>query len=104
MYCNGRKMGLALKRQMTVSDLAVLKQMQTVSVGAGVLPVAPHQSEADGDGGDFMYLRVSFDRVIGSPHSESFHMINPVGSFGQELNRGPSLHSKTGPTWMQILL
>ncbi|KAE8057475.1 hypothetical protein FH972_014165 [Carpinus fangiana] len=86
MYCNGRKVGFAIRRQMTVSDVAVLKQMQTVSVGAGVLPVAPHKSEVDGDGGDLMYLRASFERVIGSPDSESFHMINPVGSSGQELS------------------
>ena len=81
MYCNGRKVGFAIRRQMTVSDLAVLKQMQTVSVGAGVLPVAPKS-----DDGDLMYLRASFERVIGSTDSESFHMINPVGSSGQELS------------------
>lgn len=86
MYCNGRKVGFAIRRQMTVSDATVLKQMQTVSVGAGVLPATPNKPEVDGDGGDLMYLRASFERVIGSPDSESFHMINPVGSSGQELS------------------
>ncbi|KAJ8772787.1 hypothetical protein K2173_027964 [Erythroxylum novogranatense] len=81
MYCNGRKVGYALRRQMTVNDAAVLKQMQSVSVGAGVLPAAPKSQE-----GDLMYLRASFQRVIGSVDSESFHMINPVGSSGQELS------------------
>ncbi|XP_023912966.1 protein MIZU-KUSSEI 1 [Quercus suber] len=80
MYCNGRKVGFAIRRQMTESDLAVLKQMQTVSVGAGVLPVAPKSED-----GDLMYLRASFDRVS-STDSEAFHMINPVGSSGQELS------------------
>ncbi|XP_031270225.1 protein MIZU-KUSSEI 1-like [Pistacia vera] len=82
MYCNGRKVGFAIRRQLSVSDVAVLKLMQSVSVGAGVLPVAPKLEEE----GDLMYLRASFERVIGSADSESFHMINPVGSSGQELS------------------
>ncbi|KAJ6999109.1 protein MIZU-KUSSEI 1-like [Populus alba x Populus x berolinensis] len=74
MYCNGRKVGFAIRRKMSVSDVAVLKLMQSVSVGAG-------------EAGDLlMYLRASFDRVVGSADSESFHMINPVGSSGQELS------------------
>lgn len=81
MYCNGRKVGFAVRRQVTVSDAAVLRLMQSVSVGAGVLPVAPKSAD-----GDLMYLRASFEMVVGSPDSESFHMINPVGSSGQELS------------------
>ncbi|XP_043711123.1 protein MIZU-KUSSEI 1-like [Telopea speciosissima] len=81
MYCNGRKVGFAVRRQMTESDASVLKLMQSVSVGAGVLPL-----ESKSEEGDLMYLRASFERVIGSPDSESFHMINPVGSSGQELS------------------
>lgn len=76
MYCNGRKVGFAVRRQMTSNDAAVLKLMQSVSVGAGVLP----------EEGDLMYLRANFERVIGSSDSQSFHMINPVGSSGQELS------------------
>ncbi|GMN34632.1 hypothetical protein TIFTF001_004789 [Ficus carica] len=68
MYCNGRKVGFAVSRHMSLSDAAVLKQMQSVSVGAGVLPEA-----------DLMYMRATFERVIGSSDSESFHMINPIG-------------------------
>lgn len=64
-----------------MSDVAVLKLMQSVSVGAGVLPLPT------GEAGDLlMYLRASFERVVGSADSESFHMINPVGSSGQELS------------------
>ncbi|KAK9109575.1 hypothetical protein Sjap_017635 [Stephania japonica] len=84
MYCNGRKVGFAVKRQMTASDAAVLKLMQSVSVGAGVVPVESKSS--DQEEGEIMYLRASFERVIGSADSESFHMINPVGSSGQELS------------------
>ncbi|KAK6160908.1 hypothetical protein DH2020_004289 [Rehmannia glutinosa] len=79
LYCNGRKVGFAIRRQMTTADTTVLKLMQSVSVGAGVLPKPE-------DDGDLLYLRATFDRVIGSADSESFHMINPVGSSGQELS------------------
>ncbi|PIA34152.1 hypothetical protein AQUCO_03800015v1 [Aquilegia coerulea] len=81
MYCNGRKVGFAVKRHMKESDMAVLKLMKSVSVGAGVLPLEPKS-----EGGDLMYLRASFERVTGSVDSESFHMINPSGSCGQELS------------------
>ncbi|OMP00921.1 hypothetical protein COLO4_12267 [Corchorus olitorius] len=83
MYCNGRKVGFATRRQMSVNDAAVLKLMQSVSVGAGVLPLP---SSTEEDGGDLMYLRATFERVVGSADSESFHMLNPVGSTGQELS------------------
>lgn len=82
MYCNGRKVGFAIKRKMSTNDAAVLKLMHAVSVGAGVLSIAPLKSED----GDLMYLRASFERVIGSSDSESFHMLNPGGSSGQELS------------------
>ncbi|KAM6543429.1 hypothetical protein CsatB_007876 [Cannabis sativa] len=76
MYCNGRKVGFAIARQLSLSDVAVLNHMQSVSVGAGVLP-----------DGDLMYMRAGFERVIGSPDSESFHMINPTGtSSAQQLS------------------
>ncbi|XP_008796350.2 protein MIZU-KUSSEI 1-like [Phoenix dactylifera] len=81
MYCNGRKVGFAVRRQMSEGDAAVFKLMQSMSVGAGVLP-----GESKSGDGDLMYLRASFERVIGSVDSESFHMINPVGSTGQQLS------------------
>ncbi|XP_051137490.1 protein MIZU-KUSSEI 1 [Andrographis paniculata] len=80
MYCNGRKAGFAVRRRLKAGDAAVLKRMESMSVGAGVLP------ENGAGAGELMYLRASFDRVIGSADSESFHMINPVGSSGQELS------------------
>ncbi|KAJ4964509.1 hypothetical protein NE237_024448 [Protea cynaroides] len=81
MYCNGRKAGFAVRRSMTETDSYVLKLMQSVSVGAGVLPIEPKSVDRD-----LMCLRASFERVIGSQDSESFHLINPVGSSGQELS------------------
>ncbi|XP_068648641.1 protein MIZU-KUSSEI 1-like [Aristolochia californica] len=81
MYCNGRKVGFAVRRQMTEADAAVFKLMQSLSVGAGLVP-----GESKSGDGDLMYLRANFERVTGSLDSESFHMINPVGSSGQELS------------------
>uniref|UniRef100_A0A1D1ZAL4 RNA pseudourine synthase 6, chloroplastic n=1 Tax=Anthurium amnicola TaxID=1678845 RepID=A0A1D1ZAL4_9ARAE len=83
MYCNGRKVGYAVRRQMGEGDAAVFKLMRSVSVGAGVVPAGEASRSGEGD---LLYLRASFDRVVGSPDSESFHMINPVGSSGQELS------------------
>ncbi|KAF8409851.1 hypothetical protein HHK36_002369 [Tetracentron sinense] len=81
MFCNGRKVGFAVRRQVTDTHISLFKLMQSVSAGAGLLPVEPKSQD-----GDLMYLRASFERVTGSPDSESFHMINPVGSSGQELS------------------
>lgn len=80
MYCNGRRVGYAVRRQVSPGDAAVLKLMQSVSAGAGVLPVGT-KSE-----GELMYLRATFQRVVGSPDSESFHMLSPAGSAAQELS------------------
>ncbi|OWM85975.1 protein MIZU-KUSSEI 1-like [Punica granatum] len=82
MYCNGRKVGFAVRRQVGGGDAAVLRLMRSVSAGAGVLPVGPKS----GEDGDLLYLRAGFERVVGSADLESFHMINPVGSSGQELS------------------
>ncbi|BAT86548.1 hypothetical protein VIGAN_04421500 [Vigna angularis var. angularis] len=35
---------------------------------------------------ELMYLRANFQRVRGSSNSESFHLIDPEGSIGQELS------------------
>ncbi|XP_071733022.1 protein MIZU-KUSSEI 1 [Rutidosis leptorrhynchoides] len=75
MYCNGRKVGYATRRKMTAADSATLTRMQSISVGAGVLP-AENEHRTNGNNG-IMYLRASFHRIIGSSNSESFHMINP---------------------------
>ncbi|CAH8389979.1 unnamed protein product [Eruca vesicaria subsp. sativa] len=78
MYCNGRKMGFAVRRKVTENDAVLLRMMQSVSVGAGVLPLDEEEQT--------LYLRARFERVTGSSDSESFHMMNPGGSYGQELS------------------
>ncbi|KFK44201.1 hypothetical protein AALP_AA1G227800 [Arabis alpina] len=79
MYCNGRKMGFAVRRKVTENDAVFLRMMQSVSVGAGVLPLEKEEEQT-------LYLRARFERVTGSSDSESFHMMNPGGSYGQELS------------------
>ncbi|XP_059309552.1 protein MIZU-KUSSEI 1-like [Lycium ferocissimum] len=81
MYCNGKKVGFAVKKKATKSDLQVLKQMESVVVGAGTV----HGKEINRDD-DTMYLRGKFERVHGSSDSESFHLIDPEGSMGQQLS------------------
>ncbi|VVA95514.1 unnamed protein product [Arabis nemorensis] len=82
MYCNGRKVGFAVRREITENDVGFLRLMKSVSVGAGVIPVG---GNGDGDG-EMLYLRAKFERVTGSSDSESFHMVNTGGSYGQELS------------------
>jgi len=87
MYCNGRKAGFAVRRQATERDRAILKLVQSVSAGAGVIPRRTGNAEAEqGRGGEVMYMRATYERVVGSQDSESFHLINPVGSTGQQLS------------------
>nr|CAD1838268.1 unnamed protein product [Ananas comosus var. bracteatus] len=56
-YCNGRKCGRAVRRECGDSDRDVLRAVEAVSVGAGVLPAGSRDSEAfymmspDGTGG-----------------------------------------------------
>ncbi|XP_059309892.1 protein MIZU-KUSSEI 1-like [Lycium ferocissimum] len=82
MYCNGKKVGFAVKRKPTKADLQVLRQIESVNVGAGII----HGKDIKRDD-DIMYLRGKFERVHGSyDDSESFHLIDPEGSMGQELS------------------
>ncbi|XP_021274819.1 protein MIZU-KUSSEI 1-like [Herrania umbratica] len=81
MYCNGRKVGYAFKRRPSKADMDALRLMGSVVVGAGMIS----GKELDHDD-ELMYLRANFDRVRGSSHSESFHLIDPDGNIGQELS------------------
>ena len=81
MYCNGRKVGYAVKRRPSNADFEALRLMRSVAVGTGVIN-NDHQED------ELMYLRANFQRVRGSSKSncESFHLIDPEGSIGQELS------------------
>lgn len=80
MYCNGLKMGLARRRELSWKDEWLLEMTRTVSAGAGFLP--------DKGSGGHKYLRGQFEKVpgSGSDHSQAYHLIDPSDSFGQELS------------------
>ncbi|KAG6427090.1 hypothetical protein SASPL_111330 [Salvia splendens] len=83
MYCNGKKCGYAAARDWTDSDRHVLRTVQSVSVGAGVIPVVDDGRAAEGE---LLYMRARFERVVGSRDSEAFYMLNPDGNGGPELS------------------
>ncbi|XVE83093.1 hypothetical protein DITRI_Ditri16bG0059600 [Diplodiscus trichospermus] len=80
MYCNGRKVGYAVKRRPSKADMDALRLMSSVVVGAGMIS----GKELDHDD-ELMYLRANFERVRGLSDTESFHLIDPEGNVGQEL-------------------
>ncbi|MBA0562651.1 hypothetical protein Golob_007678 [Gossypium lobatum] len=81
MYCNGRKVGYAVKRRPSKSDIDAFRLMSSVVVGAGMI----RGKELDNDD-ELMYLRANFERARGSSHTESFRLIDPNGNIGQELS------------------
>ncbi|CAL5052731.1 unnamed protein product [Urochloa decumbens] len=86
-YCNGRKCGYAVRRECGAEEWRVLRAVEPVSVGAGVLPDGDGTGVAAGGGeGDMMYMRAKFERVVGSRDSEAFYMVNPDGGGGPELS------------------
>ncbi|CAI9754813.1 unnamed protein product [Fraxinus pennsylvanica] len=86
MYCNGRKCGHAQSRSCTESDWHVLNTVQSVSVGAGVIPVVEAGKKKGPSEGELLYMRARFERVVGSRDSEAFYMMNPDGNGGPELS------------------
>ncbi|GJM99853.1 hypothetical protein PR202_ga16991 [Eleusine coracana subsp. coracana] len=85
-YCNGRKCGYAVRRDCGADDWRVLRAVEPVSVGAGVIPEDDDTGIASD--GDMMYMRAKFERVVGSRDSEAFYMVNPDdgGNGGPELS------------------
>ncbi|KAG6504097.1 protein MIZU-KUSSEI 1-like isoform X1 [Zingiber officinale] len=81
-YCNGKRCGYAVRRECGPSDWRVLRAVEPVSTGAGVLPA----SSSAGEAGETMYLRAKFERVVGSRDSEAFYMMNPDNDTGPELS------------------
>ncbi|MCL7025864.1 hypothetical protein MKW94_013070, partial [Papaver nudicaule] len=95
MYCNGRKVGFAMKRVATQADKKLLHLMRNVDEGVGIVNAKTLGNSTDdkqGKGGnqhnhdDLMYLRANFERVRGSSKSESFHLIHKDGSNSQQLS------------------
>ncbi|KAL8459927.1 hypothetical protein ACS0TY_031725 [Phlomoides rotata] len=86
MYCNGRTCGYAQARACTESDWHVLSTLQSVSVGAGVIPVVDDSRKSSESEGELLYMRARFERVVGNRDSEAFYMLNPDGNGGPELS------------------
>ncbi|KAE8657476.1 Protein MIZU-KUSSEI 1 [Hibiscus syriacus] len=84
-YCNGKKCGFAMRRECGPEEWKVLKSVEPISMGAGVLP-GNLDGNGDGSEGELMYMRARFERVVGSKDSEAFYMMNPDGAGGPELS------------------
>ncbi|KAK3222637.1 hypothetical protein Dsin_009662 [Dipteronia sinensis] len=84
-YCNGKKCGFAMKRECGAEEWNILKAVEPISMGAGVLP-GNYNNGCDGSEGELMYMRARFERVVGSKDSEAFYMMNPDCTGGPELS------------------
>ncbi|KAK4359263.1 hypothetical protein RND71_021492 [Anisodus tanguticus] len=83
LFCNGRKIGFAVRRRATQQTRLMLKTMQSMTVGAGVIPsglVSGIECE------EVLYMRANYECIIGGADSESFHLINPDEGPGQEFS------------------
>lgn len=80
-FCNGKKCGFAARRECGPKDWNVLKALEPVSMGAGVLPA----NDANPDE-EIMYMRAKFERIVGSRDSEAFYMMNPDCNGAPELS------------------
>nr|GLL36953.1 protein MIZU-KUSSEI 1 [Ipomoea trifida] len=85
LFCNGRKLGFAVRRKPTQQTRFMLKTMQSISVGAGVIPSGSGFGPGD-DPEELMYMRANYECIIGGADSESFHLINPDEGPGQEFS------------------
>ncbi|KAJ4704576.1 Protein MIZU-KUSSEI 1 [Melia azedarach] len=85
MYCNGRKVGFAVRRKASGQNRLMLKTMQSMTVGAGAIPAGFGSSDSDSSE-EIMYMRANYEHVIGGVDSESFHLINPDECPGQEFS------------------
>ncbi|XP_061348751.1 protein MIZU-KUSSEI 1 [Gastrolobium bilobum] len=83
-FCNGRKTGFAARRRTGERVRSILRTMQCVTVGAGVIPSGFGSSGSGSE--ELMYMRANFEHVVGNADSESFHLINPDECPGQELS------------------
>ncbi|PSR95733.1 Protein MIZU-KUSSEI like [Actinidia chinensis var. chinensis] len=84
-YCNGKKCGFAARRGCGPKEWKILKAVEPISMGAGVLPGDGSGSGSDKEG-EVMYMRAKFERVVGCRDSEAFYMMNPDRNGAPELS------------------
>ncbi|PKI43433.1 protein MIZU-KUSSEI 1 [Punica granatum] len=82
LSCNGKKLGFAVRRKSNDQSRSILKAMQSMTVGAGVIPPSVGAQSSE----ELMYMRANYEHVVGSADSESFHLISPDQCPGQELS------------------
>lgn len=85
-YCNGKKCGFAARRECGAKEWEILKAVEPISMGAGVLPAGNGNGEGTNESGELMYMRAKFERVVGSRDSEAFYMMNPDSNGAPELS------------------
>ncbi|CAJ1975386.1 unnamed protein product [Sphenostylis stenocarpa] len=85
-YCNGKKCGFATRRECGPKDWDILKAVEPISMGAGVLPGNNSSGAEAGSEGEIMYMRAKFERIVGSRDSEAFYMMNPDSNGAPELS------------------
>ncbi|KAI4365839.1 hypothetical protein MLD38_021789 [Melastoma candidum] len=103
-YCNGRKCGFASRKECGDKELRILKAIEPISMGAGVLPRVEgdgdnnnckgnnndHNDEGNTDNtngeGELMYMRAKFERIVGSRDCEAYYMMNPDSNGAPELS------------------
>ncbi|KAI5020151.1 hypothetical protein ZWY2020_045039 [Hordeum vulgare] len=72
--CNGRDAGHAVRRPPTEWERGVLQSMRTMTAGVGALPAAAAHEGIDEE---VMYMRATYERVVGSKDAVSYHLISP---------------------------
>ncbi|KAJ4841403.1 hypothetical protein Tsubulata_036141 [Turnera subulata] len=82
MFCNGKRVGFAARRRASEQNRLMLKTMQSITVGAGVIPAGFGSSDSE----DIIYMRANYEHVVGSADSEAFHLMNLEECPGQELS------------------
>nr|XP_043620186.1 protein MIZU-KUSSEI 1 [Erigeron canadensis] len=88
MFCNGRKLGFAVRKKASEPIRVMLKSLQSTTNGAGVIPSNNNGNGNGNNVGELIYMRANYECIVGGPDSESFHLINPDGCLGnnQELS------------------
>jgi uncharacterized protein (TIGR01570 family) len=95
--CNGRDVGHAMRRPPTDWERGVLESMRAMTAGVGALPPADQAAGRivegavqEGRGGEeVLYMRATYERIVGSKDAVSYHLISPrtaSGSPPQELS------------------
>ncbi|CAM0957235.1 unnamed protein product [Alopecurus aequalis] len=79
--CNGRDVGHAMRRPPMDWERGVLESMRAMTAGVGALPPAdqaPGQISV-GERGDaeVLYMRATYERIVGSKDAVSYHLISP---------------------------